>query len=218
MAPRDGHLVKRELRGRIQTGGQRGGRGHGGSRGDRRGAELVSAAAEVVSGADLVVTAVSPRCLLAPSARARCSASRARANSCSAVVRQSTPQPPSDSQHPVGRAACLLSDGAYSHLRTAADAPLGHVGLPFDSFPPPRHHAHSVNARAFLLVDWYRASAPGGVFTTEVSSTENLAADGPLAHHLDASARRAPHFRQRRMIRPPPGHASRKHLHPTLHR
>ena len=47
-----------------------------------RDAELVLADVEVAGGADLVAAAVSPRCLLAPSSRARCSASRARADSC----------------------------------------------------------------------------------------------------------------------------------------
>ena len=49
-----------------------------------RGAELVWAAVEVAGGANLVAAAVSPRFLMAPSARARCSASRARAESCMA--------------------------------------------------------------------------------------------------------------------------------------
>ena len=41
----------------------------------------------------------------------------------------------------------------------------------------------------FLLVDWYEHLHPVvASLLTEVSSTENLAADGPLAHHLDASA------------------------------
>ena len=40
-----------------------------------------------------------------------------------------------------------------------------------------------------LLVDWYEHLHPGVASPLpEASSTENLAADGPLAHHLDAPA------------------------------
>ena len=70
------------------------------------------------------------------------------------LVRQPTPQPPPDSQRPVGRAACWLNDEPIHILRTAAHAPLGHAGLPLDSSLPPRHNAHTANARTFLLVDW----------------------------------------------------------------
>ena len=98
------------------------------------------------------------------------------------------PQPPTNSQRPVGRAACLLNDEPVR--RAAADAPLGHAGLPFDSFLPPRHHAHSADARTFLLVDRYDHLHPVVASPLpEVPRTENLAADGPLAHHPHAPVR-----------------------------
>ena len=75
-------------------------------------------------------------------------------------------------------------------------APLGHAGLPLDSFLPPRHNACTANARTFLLVDWYEyLHAVVALPLPEVSSTEKLVADGPVARHLDATARRAWHCR-----------------------
>ena len=50
-----------------------------------------------------------------------------------------------------------------------------------------------------------------------VPSTENAAADGPVAHHYLALARRARHRRQHRLFRPSPGDASRKYLHLAFH-
>ena len=56
---------------------------------------------------------------------------------------------------------------------TAAHAPLGHAGLPFDSFLPPRHHVHSANARTFFLVDLYEHLHPVvAPALPEVPSTE----------------------------------------------
>ena len=134
------------------------------------------------------------------------------------LVRQPTPQPPPDSQRPVGRVACLLNDEPIRNLRTAAHAPLDHAGLLPDSFLPPRHNAHAGNARTFLLVDWYEYLHPVVASPLpEVSSTKKLAADGPVARHLDATARRAWHCRYHGLLRPPSGHASRQHLHPPLH-
>ena len=84
-------------------------------------------------------------------------------------------------------------------LRAVAHAPLSRAGWPFDSFLPPREHARSGNARTFLLVDWYDHLHPMVALPLpEVSSTENLAAEGLVAHHVDARARRARHCRQRR--------------------
>ena len=93
------------------------------------------------------------------------------AASCSSVNRLR--KTPSDSQHPVGRAARLLNNEPIPHLRTAAHASLGHAGLPFDSFLPPRHHAHSANARTFLLVDWNEHPHPVASPLPEVLSTED---------------------------------------------
>ena len=125
-------------------------------------------------------------------------------------------RPSTDSATPARPAApgetrgLFVERWAYSHVRTAVHAPLGHAGLPFDSFLPPRHHAHFANARKFLLVDWYEHLHPVVALPlSEVSSTKKIAADGPVARHLDASTRRARHCRQRRLLRPPPGHASR---------
>ena len=90
---------------------------------------------------------------------------------------------------------------------------MGHAGLPFDSCLPPRHHAHPANARMFLLVDWYEYLHPVVASALpEVSSTKNLAADGPLAYHLDVPARRARHYRQPASITSAP---SRSHLELT---
>ena len=112
------------------------------------------------------------------------------------LVRQPTPQPPSDSQRPVGRLACLFNDEPVRVYVPLAHAPLGHTDLPLDSILLPRHHAYSANARTFLLVDWYVHLYPVVASPLpEVSSTENFTADGPLAHHLDAPARRAWHCR-----------------------
>ena len=82
----------------------------------------------------------------------------------------------------VERLVCL-------HLRIVSHAPMGHAGLLFENLLPPRHHAHSANARTLLLVDWYEHLHPVVASPLpEVSSTENLAADGPLAHQLGARA------------------------------
>ena len=69
---------------------------------------------------------------------------------------------------------------------------MGHAGLPLDSSLPPRHNAHTANARTFLQVDWYEHLH--AVVTSplpEVSSKENLEAGCPVARHLDSTARRA---------------------------
>ena len=85
--------------------------------------------------------------------------------------------------------ARLVERWVCSHLRTTSDAPLGHAGLPLDIFRQPRHHAHFANARTFLLVDWYENLHPAVASPLrDVSSTETFAADGPLAHHLNAPA------------------------------
>ena len=98
------------------------------------------------------------------------------------LVRQLTPPPPSNSQRQVGRAACLLNDERV-RIYVSQHMFSGYAGFQFDSFLPPRHHVH---ARAFLVVDWYEHLHPEVASPPPVSSTENLAADGPLAHHLDA--------------------------------
>ena len=98
------------------------------------------------------------------------------------LVRQLTPPPPSNSQRQVGRAACLLNDERV-RIYVSQHMFSGYAGFQFDSFLPPRHHVH---ARAFLVVDWYEHLHPEVASSPPVSSTENLAADGPLAHHLDA--------------------------------
>ena len=83
-----------------------------------------------------------------------------------------------------------------SLLCTAANTPSGHAGLPLDRFLPPRHNAHTANARTFLLVNRYEHLHPVVASPLpEVSSTEKLAADGPVARHLDGTARRAWHCR-----------------------
>ena len=74
------------------------------------------------------------------------------------LVRQSTPQPASNSQSPVGRISCFLNDEPIRPLRTAAHAPLGHAGLSLDSFLPPRHNANP--ARTFLLCLLYTSPSP----------------------------------------------------------
>ena len=61
---------------------------------------------------------------------------------------------------PGGTRSLFVERRAYSHLDTSAHAPLSHAGLPFDSFLPPRHHAHSTNARTLLLVDRYEHLHP----------------------------------------------------------
>ena len=65
------------------------------------------------------------------------------------LVRQPAPQTPSDLQHPLGRAACLLNDEPV-RICTTALPPLGHAGWSFDSFLLLWHHAHAVNARFFF--------------------------------------------------------------------
>ena len=52
---------------------------------------------------------------------------------------------------------------------------------------------------------------------SEVSSTENVAGDGPLAHRLDASAVEAPHRHQRRFFRLISAHARGYHLLAAVH-
>ena len=84
MASRDGHLVEGGVRGRAQTVDQRGGRGCGG-RGGGRGADRVLEAVGVGGGADVVAIAVT----LGATWRTlpeRCSASPARADSCSVEI------------------------------------------------------------------------------------------------------------------------------------
>ena len=61
---------------------------------------------------------------------------------------------------PGGTRGLFVERGAYSHLRTAAHAPLGHAGLPIDNFLPPRHGTNPANARTFLLVDRYEHLHP----------------------------------------------------------
>ena len=78
----------------------------------------------------------------------------------------------------------------------------------------PGNRAHPAYARTFLLVDWYEHLHPvAATQLLEVSSAENLAADSPVAPHHDTLARRARHRRQRRLLRPSSGDASRYHLH-----
>ena len=117
---------------------------------------------------------------------------------------------------PGGTRGLFVERGAYSHLRTAAHAPLGHAGLPIDSFLPPRHNAHIANAQTFLLVDWYEHLHPVVASPLpQVPSTENFAADGTVA--VISMPLLEGHGRQRRLLRPPSGHAPRQHLHPDFH-
>ena len=127
------------------------------------------------------------------------------------LVRNPSPPPLPGSERPVGRAACLLNDEPVRiYVPLTTHAPLGHAGLPFHGFLPPRHRAHATHARTVLLVGWDEHLHPVVASPLpEVPSTENLAADGPLARHLDAPARRTRNCRQRRLFRPPSGHAQR---------
>ena len=60
---------------------------------------------------------------------------------------------------------------------------MGHAGSPFDNSLPPRHHAHSANARTLLLAHWYERLHPVVASPMrEVSSTETsrLTAHWPI--------------------------------------
>ena len=66
---------------------------------------------------------------------------------------------------------------------------------------PPRKRAHPTYARTFLLVGRYEHLQPVVVTQLpEMPSTENVAADGPVAHHHVAFSRRARHRRQHRLF------------------
>ena len=104
----------------------------------------------------------------------------------------------------------LFERRAYSHVCTAAHALLSHAGLPFHNFVPPGHRSHPAYSRTFLLMDWHEHLHPVVVAQLlEVLSTQNVAADGPVAHHHVALAKRTRHSRQRRLLRPAPGDAPR---------
>ena len=130
--------------------------------------------------------------------------------------RHRPPRPSTDSTPPARVAALGETRGVFverrvlSRLRTAAHAPLGHARVPFDSFLPPRYHTHSANDRTFFTGDWYEHSRPVVYWPLPAASTTtNLAVDGPVVRHLDASARRTRHCRPRRFLRPHPGDALR---------
>ena len=61
----------------------------------------------------------------------------------------------------------------------------------FDSILPLPGHAHSANAQTVLLVDRYVHLHPMVALPRpELSSTENLAANGPLAYHIGPPSER----------------------------
>ena len=128
------------------------------------------------------------------------------------LVRQLT-HPPSDSQRPVGCAACLLNGELvpiYVPLlmrpwvvQACHSKASRHLG-----------HAHSANARTLLLVDLYEHVHPAVASPLpEVSSTRLT-----VGWLIICPCLKAWHCRRRRLLRPPPGHASRYHSHPALHR
>ena len=66
------------------------------------------------------------------------------------LVRQLTPPPPPDSQRPVGRAAWLLND---EPVRIYVPLHMRPWVMQACQSTAPRHHAHSTDARTFLLLD-----------------------------------------------------------------
>ena len=107
------------------------------------------------------------------------------------------PPPPCARHTAPGGSYGLFSEGrAYSYFGAAAHAPLGHAGLPCYGFLLPRNRARPTDGPTFLLGDRYEHPHPVGVTQLlEVLSTENVAEDGPVAHHHVAFARRARHHR-----------------------
>ena len=122
-------------------------------------------------------------------------------------------QPPlplgSDTQYPVDRAACLLNDEPIR------------IYVPLHMRPWVVQACHSSASchlgtartlRMFLPVDRYEhLNAVVLTQLLEAPSTENIEANGPVAHHYVALSRRARHRRQHRVFRPSLGDASRKY-------